>query len=190
MSQYLMSCDCGAKTPVSRSQAGMSLPCAGCGKSLDVPTIRNMSSLAVSVDSVGKDKNKIGGRPSIILGLFAALALSIGISTLSYGLYLAWDQYQWTSSLTSQKIDLSRTEEDFIEDVRTVRLQASPADTWDFWNILLEEGLSEPDPPDFFKAKRFIESRKPWISGSLTIASVSLAIFAALAFLMQRTKRS
>jgi hypothetical protein len=188
MSQYLLPCDCGAKTPVSRSQAGVSLPCSGCGTPLDVPTIRNMAKLAVVSEASTKAKNK-AGKPSILLGLIAALALSVGIATLAYGGSLAWDQYQLISEITEQKVDLSNDEEDFVREIRTRRLKATPADTWDYWNILVNEGLNEPDPPEFFKIKRFIDSRKPWISGSLSVAAVSLSIFAISGFLMQRLRR-
>jgi hypothetical protein len=186
MIQYLMPCDCGAKTPVNRSQAGMTLPCSGCGKSLDVPTIRNMASLAVETAPSPKAKS---GRPSIALGLLAAAALIVGIATLAYGSVLAWDHYQITSGLTRDNIDLSKSEDEFLAEMRKQRLNAPPADTWDFWNLLVDEGLSEPNPPDYFKIKRYLDNQKPWIQKLFATSGISLSVFALSAFLMQKLRR-
>ncbi|MEQ1826979.1 MAG: hypothetical protein ABL921_13575 [Pirellula sp.] len=165
----------------------MTLPCSNCGKSLDVPTIRNMASLTVvSSPPVAAAKT---GRPSILLGLIAAASLIVGLATLAYGATMAWEQYQMTSEITKQNVDLSNTEEDFYQQMRTLRLEAPPADTWDYWNMLVEEGLGTPDPPEFFKIKRYLDARKPWIKGYLTTAAISLGIFAIASILMQKFRR-
>lgn len=186
MSQYLIPCDCGAKTPVNRSQAGMTLPCKQCGKSLEVPTIRHMSSLESTTKAVPRAKTK---RPPVLLGLIAALSLICSVITLSYGAFIAWDLYQVTSEAKRQNINLNATEEDFFRDVREFRLSAPPADTWDYWNALVEEGLSAPDPPEFFKLKRFVEGQRPWANGFLLSGAISLVVFALCAFVMQWSRR-
>lgn len=45
--EYLLSCGCGRKIPVSRSQAGQELKCE-CGESLQIPTLRGFASLPVA----------------------------------------------------------------------------------------------------------------------------------------------
>ncbi len=45
--EYLLSCGCGRKIPVSRSQAGQELSCE-CGQRLQVPTLRGFADLPVA----------------------------------------------------------------------------------------------------------------------------------------------
>ena len=186
MSQYLLPCSCGANFPVSRSQAGMSLPCPQCGKSIDVPTIRNMVSLPLATTAQSSATNT---KSSVWLGLAAAISFLVAAIALYYGGSLAWERYDIRSRMVAQKVDLTMTEEDFFNETRKSTMNASPADTWDYWNALVQEGLNDPNPPDYFKLMRYLESRKPAMVNSFVTAGVSLAIFAALAFLMQRVKK-
>jgi len=186
MSQYLLPCSCGANIPVSRSQAGMSLPCPQCAKILDVPTIRNMASLAAISDTPEKAKSS---RAPIWLGPVAALAFLVAVSAFFYCGSLVWERYQILSSLAAQKIDLAITEEDFLSDLRKMASESSPADTWDYWNVMVRRGLSDANPPDVFRVKRYLESQQPLIWGSLATAVISLAVFAVSALIMQRARR-
>ena len=186
MSQYLLPCSCGANIPVSRSQAGMSLPCPKCAKILDVPTIRNMASLAAISDTPEKAKSS---RAPIWLGPVAAIAFLVAVAAFFYCGSLVWERYQILSSLAAQKIDLAITEEDFLSDLRKMASESSPADTWDYWNVMVRRGLSDANPPDVFRVKRYLESQKPLIWGSLATAVISLAVFGVSALIMQRARR-
>ena len=186
MSQYLLPCSCGANIPVSRSQAGMSLPCPQCAKILDVPTIRNMASLAAISDTPEKAKSS---RAPIWLGPVAAIAFLVAVAAFFYCGSLVWERYQILSSLAAQKIDLAITEEDFLSDLRKMASESSPADTWDYWNVMVRRGLSDANPPDVFRVKRYLESQKPLIWGSLATAVISLAVFGVSALIMQRARR-
>lgn len=186
MSQYLLPCSCGANIPVSRSQAGMSLPCPQCAKSLDVPTIRNMASLAAISDAPKKAKSS---RAPIWLGPLAALAFLVAAAAFFYCGSLVWERYQILSSLAEQKVDLTITEEVFLADLRRMASESLPSDTWDYWNVMVRQGLSEANPPDLFRIKRYLESKKPSIWGSLATAVLSLAVFAVSALMIQRAKR-
>jgi hypothetical protein len=190
MNQYQIPCECGTKTLVSRSQAGMRIPCAGCGKPIEVPTIRNLAAFAITSAAAKPVATKSSGTgPWILLGFIASIALIAGVGTLIYGSMLAWDSYVLKADLEKQEVDLTKTEEDFYVEMRGIRENAPPADTWDYWNALIEEGLSEPNPPEFFKIKRYIDSQTPWIRGNFSVAATSLTIFALSAFLMQRFRR-
>ena len=186
MSQYLLPCSCGANIPVSRSQAGMSLPCPQCAKSLDVPTIRNMASLASISDT--PEKAKSSSAP-IWLGPVAAIAFLAAVAASFYCGSLIWERYQILSTLAEQKMDLTITEEDYLSDRRKLASKSSPADTWDYWNVMARQGLSDANPPDLFRVKRYLESGMPLIWGSLATAVLSFAVFAISALIMQRAKR-
>jgi hypothetical protein len=197
MSHFLLPCDCGAKVTISRSQAGMTVPCHQCAKQLQVPTIRNMSSLAIA-DSAELEKDSIAkrGLPSRsrspwMLGLLSAVFMLVAIGSLAYASFIAYERYSIFADLKEAKVDLTKTEEDFISQIRAISLQASPADTWDYWNELTEQGLTEPNPPEFFRVKRYLGARKPVMEKWFAIGGVSLALFLGTAVLTQlMTKKS
>lgn len=186
MSKYLLPCSCGANIPVSRSQAGMNLPCPQCGKKIEVPTIRQMSTLEAVDASVSTAKNSTSPNS---LRIFAALSLIVGLVALFYGGRLFLERYSIISVLAKQDMDLSKTEDDFLADMRKTSMSFTPADTWDYWNELTTEGMVDPNPPDLFKFKRFLEGRYPWMQGSLIIAGISLMMFAISSIIMFRGSR-
>lgn len=187
MSQFLLPCACGANIPVNRSQAGMSLPCPQCGNAIEVPTIRKLASFA----SAAPAKKVIKPTKSWnLLGAIAAISFIAGLIGLTYGGYLVYDRYSITSQLAQNEVDLNKTEEEFMEMIRTKALQSPPSDTWDYWNVMIEEGLKDPDPPDIFKFQRYLASRVPEMIGSLAAGGIGLTLFAISAFLMQRTRKN
>lgn len=185
MSQFLLPCTCGAKIPVNRSQAGMTLPCSQCGQAVDVPTIRKLAEYAFAVPVTKELKS---GRSLMWMGPIAAISFVLGIIGLAYGGNLAYERYYLTSDMVNQGVDLNLTEADFVADVRKNALESEPADTWDYWNIMVEEGLKDASPPNIFRVKRYLASRQPMLLGSVIIGGVSMAIFAFLTLLMQRSR--
>lgn len=186
MSQFLLPCLCGAKIPVNRSQAGMTLPCPECGKAIEVPTIRKLTPFAVTTPAKKETKATNSWK---LLGPVAALGFLVGLLGLAYGGSLLYERYETISQVTQAGMDLNRTEEEFIAGVRENALKSAPSDTWDYWNVMLEEGLSDPKPPDLFRVKRYLASRLPTMIGALITGGVGILIFSLSAFLMQRLRR-
>ncbi len=182
MSQFLLPCACGAKIPVNRSQAGMSLPCLECGKTVEVPTIRKLAEFASSAPAKKEAKSRAGKW----LGPIAAISFIISLLGLAYGGSLAYERYTYISELTQTGANLNLTEAEFIAEVRKSSLLSAPADTWDFWNAMVNNGLSDPNPPGFFQVKRYLASQVPMMRGSFLVGSISLAVFALSTFLMQK----
>ena len=187
MSQFLLPCACGAKIPVNKSQAGMTLPCPQCGQAMDVPTIRKLAEFAPADSATKVVKN---ARAWNWLGPIAAISFVAALIALTYGGYLAYERYSYISQLTENGANLDTTEAEFMAELRKKALQSAPSDTWDYWNVMIVDGLKDPDPPDLFKFQRYLASRVPEIRVSFITAAVCLVIFALCSFVMQRSPKS
>ncbi len=51
--QFALPCSCGNSVPVQQSQAGATVVCSQCGKTLNVPTIRGLRSLEAIPETEG-----------------------------------------------------------------------------------------------------------------------------------------
>ena len=187
MSQFLLPCACGAKIPVNRSQAGMSLPCPQCGETMEVPTIRKLAEFA----SVAPERKgpKRGGAVKW-LGPVAALSFIVGLLGLSYAGTIYYERYTYLAYISEVGADLKLTEEDFLAEVRKSASQSSPADTWDYWNTMLNDGLKDASPPDLFQAKRHLEARWPTLVSSLLVGLAGFGVFGVCSFLIQKIRKN
>ena len=186
MSQFLLPCSCGAKLPVSKSQAGMSLPCPECGVLVEVPTIRKLSTLATAIPEKKRAK---AGKGLNWLGPVAAISLLVGIVALSYAGYLFYERRTYIAFAVQNGASLDVKESDFIADIRKSAEQSAPADTWDYWNTMINDGLKDPNPPDLFKMKRYLEARLPTMLNSLWVGLASAAVFVGTSFLIQQQRK-
>ncbi len=171
MSQYLLPCSCGAKVPVSRSQAGMSLNCPECSSSLSVPTIRNLSQLE-AVSSVSPATPDSVKKPGALMRIVAGLLLLLGIACTSYGGMMAYDRITFP-------IPLDHKEEDFLKESRDRVSELTPAGAWDAWNYMAATGLSEVSTPDYFRIQRAFRENEPYMIGFLAAGLGFLIAFAA-----------
>ena len=187
MSQFLLPCACGANLPVNRSQAGMSLPCPNCGNAVEVPTIRKLAEFATTAPEKKRSKT---GSSTTWLGPIAAVSLVIGLIASVFAGYLLYERYGYTSLVNQRGGNLNVTEAEFLEDIRIHALESAPADTWDYWNVMLNEGLTDQDPPDIFKVKRYLASRAPTTFAALVTGVTGLGIFVLSSFLLQRSRAS
>lgn len=79
---YLVPCECSARTPVSAGQAGGRIVCQGCGRSLDVPRLRDLAPFAVeTVASTGVDR-PAPGRGMLVGGTVVAILAAAVAATL------------------------------------------------------------------------------------------------------------
>jgi len=186
MSQFLLPCVCGAKIPVNRSQAGMTLPCLECGKTVEVPTIRKLAQFV----SIVPTKKEAKGRSAKWLGPIAAISFLISLLGLTYGGSLVYERYSYISEITKSNANLNLTEAEYIAEVRKSALLSAPADTWDFWNAIVNNGLRDPNPPYRFQVKRYLASQVTWMRDSFLVGGISLAVFALSTFLMQKFRNS
>jgi len=186
MSQFLLPCTCGAKLTVSKSQAGMSLPCPECSVPVEVPTIRKLSALATALP---EQKRARAGKGLNWLGPVAAISFIVAFIGLSYAGYLFYERRTYISFAVQNGAKLDVKESDFIADTRKSAERSAPADTWDYWNIMLNDGLKDPNPPDVFKLKRFLESKIPSMLNSLWLGLAGAAVFVGASFLIQKQRK-
>lgn len=188
MSKFVLPCNhCGSSVVIARSQAGMSIPCGGCGVVLQAPTIRHFGTLKqVEVETPVPTTPK----SSLWLSLLAAIAFIVGAGSLAYTGAIGWEHYNLLNQVAAAKMDLTKNEEDYIRDTRSASLQATPADTWDYWNEVTQFGLSQASTPDFFRIKRYIEAQRPVLFQWGTVSAVSFSIFAGIALMLRRPKKS
>ena len=67
--KFLLSCECGATTPVSGGQAGDEVFCTGCGQSLAVPTLRELSQLPLAEETrSNRQRNWDASKGLLLLG--------------------------------------------------------------------------------------------------------------------------
>lgn len=165
----------------------MSLPCPQCGESIEVPTIRKLAEFASTATAKKETKT---GRSAKWLGPIAAISFISCLIGLAYGGSLAYERYSYISQLTHNGANLNTTEEEFIVEFRKSALQTTPADTWDFWNIMLNNGLQNPNPPEIFLVKRYLASQVQPMFASFLTGGISLAVFALSTFLMQKSRKS
>ena len=188
MSKFVLPCNsCGSSMVIARTQAGMSIPCDGCGVVLQVPTIRNFGSLK-QVEA----ETPVAATPkrSLWLSWLAAIAFIAGAGSLAYTGTIGWEHYNLLNQVAAAKMDLTKNEEDYVRDVRTASLKATPADTWDYWNEVTQFGLSQASTPDFFRIKRYIEAQRPVLLKWGAVSAVSFTIFAAVTLMLRRPKKS
>ena len=186
MSQFLLPCSCGAKLPVSKSQAGMSLQCTECGVLVEVPTIRKLSALAMAIPETKRTK---AGQGFKWLGPVAAISLLVAITCLSYAGYLFYERRTYIAFAVENGANLDAKESDFMADIRKSAEQSAPADTWDYWNTMINDGLKDPNPPDIFKVKRYLESRLPTLLNALWAGLAGAAAFVGTSFLIQQQRK-
>lgn len=146
MSQYYLPCDCGAKTPVNRSQAGMSITCSGCQKSLEVPTIRGLQSLEPVQATHARNVANAPAKPGILLRVFAGIFFLAAVASLGYGGVLAYQVYTYP-------LDMSGSKEEFLADTEVSLKALSPAEIWDVWNTIAFAGLEAARTPEYFQYK-------------------------------------
>ena len=117
MSKFVLPCNsCGSSMVIARTQAGMSIPCDGCGVVLQVPTIRNFGSLK-QVEA----ETPVAATPkrSLWLSWLAAIAFIAGAGSLAYTGTIGWEHYNLLNQVAAAKMDLTKNEEDYVRDVRT-----------------------------------------------------------------------
>src|SRR5262245_30200324 len=168
---YLLPCSCGKMVRVAASQAGGRVAC-GCGKSLDVPTMRGVRQLELA-----PAETNVARRPSwspMHGAVFAAGLLTAGVGLVLIAFYLL--QYARVAGHTR----------DFSPEViaaETARIdKLTPLQLLSEWSEVLEHGLGQPSAPPWVTAKKLIDGYRSWMIGGASAIAVGLVLSIATLF--------
>lgn len=141
--QYLLPCECGAKTPVSTAQAGTEVPCE-CGRTLPVPTLLALKKLDPA------EVSPVAVRSSFWTplqgGMFAGGIVAV---------ILAVGAVIWVSVKRS-RLDTARPREITIDELLLDTNARSPEQQWQMWWILADPQNWPLDRP----VPAYIEARR------------------------------
>ncbi len=181
--QYLLTCECGHKLAVTKSQAGQSVVCE-CGKQVAVPTLRAMTELPLVSEDVetvhGSRSDRAqsvwrGWRGTVFAMAVAVLAIaSVTTAYFAYAANVTYVEYTVEDELAigSEKLDAASPEElsMALNDFRSVR-------------------LTYKDRPMFYRYAKFSkeQARAATISG--IVAGVGLLIALGVWVTAPRGKR-
>lgn len=180
--RYLLSCPCGHKIPVSRSQAGSQLPCPICGQTLEVPTIRGLANLPLEQQppaegTVGK---RTAPRWSIARRVAAAVCFCVALIGFIIGGMLL---------IVRLSLDTGWTLEGELEYGDAMIAQYEPAELWDAWASFRQEGLGPKNPPPHVIMQRDLQARDPYLYGAFGFATAGLIGWLLTIFTAPRASR-
>ncbi len=139
-SVFEIDCACGQKLTVTAGQAGSQIACV-CGKSVDVPTIRELRRLAGPESKVVQKSNtKIDPRAAQDENsrlVFSVMAIGLVLG----GLAIAASFYFFQSSIENQEVDPR-----FLAMLNTANEKIDEApinDLWEEWKHYRDVGLGE-----------------------------------------------
>lgn len=160
MSQFLLPCSCGQKLTVGANQAGELIHC-GCGKTVEVPTLRELNRLERVVERTAPPVAAWNKRKGLIL-LGAVIAVG---ALAAAGILELRRPPPMEAALLKRRVD-----------------QMTPAQAWGQWTQL-SAGISQPLAP--IQAYYLDQNKIAWNNWTnFFIASLSLAGIGALLFVI------
>lgn len=171
---YLLPCQCGQKVHVDKTQAGLVVKC-DCGRTLDVPTLRDLRQLEQvgDQDQASASKSSSGWGPQQGITLIGILIALVG------GVWLAYQ-------LSSMPQDL------YVEpaDIRAEVNSLSPAQLVEQYNLLRQK--LDPTELPIVKANRVYQEwhrRWTYLAAGLTVLGLALAVSAWFALGRPATRK-
>ena len=173
---YLLPCSCGQKVPVLPSQAGGQVSCS-CGKSLAIPTLRGIRQLEVAQEP--------SERPTATWSKLQGTFFSGGMLVATVGaVIIAWYLYQY-ARIGGLAIDRS---EEFIRGGTAQIDTLTPVQSLEVWtHEVLEEGLGEPQPPYWVKAKEKVDEYSWWMKFGGGMVGLGVVV-AGITFFISRQR--
>lgn len=174
MPHYLLPCACGQRVTVTTAQAGSRVRC-GCGRMLDVPTLRGLSRLELA--GAGRDAASRPAWGPLRGGLFAG-GLLVAAAGLVLVAFYGVRSLQLASLAVDRSAEVVRDESAYID-------QRTPAEMLDLWNAEREEGLGESRMPIWVAAQQRRRTFHFWMAVGAAGAVLG-GVAAAAALLSQR----
>lgn len=166
--EHLLTCGCGRKIPVSRSQAGQELSCE-CGQRLQVPTLRGFADLPVvqteTLLATRNERRAWGGWRGTIMAISVAL-FAISVIPCAYYLFLRF------------QVDTSYGIEDEIAAGNKVFDGMPLENLVAEWSNFERSGLGPKDKPPFYYWKLYAHENE--VLATITGAVAALSAITAI----------
>ncbi len=174
--KYLLPCaQCSEKRTVDVSQAGRQLVCR-CGATLEVPSLRAIRALETVADAGAKPVRR-SWSPA------RGVPFAVGLVLVLAGLFVAGNAgLRWA---TAEVPPPPATADPLLPELDTL----SPADTWDAWLDLRNNGLGPYVPTAKFMVEAALRYLFRVMVTGLVVAAAGLTI-AAVAMLLPATRGS
>lgn len=180
-SQYLLPCSCGKSVCVSPSQAGDGVNCT-CGKSLLVPSIRELRKLP----EVAKDISKRPAQPkkewSTLQGLLFAAGLLMIVVGSGYAIYhstYAYEASHYTKDMSSVESEIWDQQLDKLTLSQTIAI----------WDKATKQGLGDQEVPEWIFASEVVGKLMSNAKSGIITVGVGIGT-TLLAFLLGMTNTS
>lgn len=161
--EYLLTCACGRKIPISRSQAGQELSCA-CGQTLQVPTLRGIADLPLAQSEtlsapVNARRAWAGWRGTIMA--ISVVVFAVSALPCAYYLYIR------------SQIDTSYGIEEEIE-IGNKNYDVAPFENLVAeWSNFERSGLGPKDKPPFYYWKLYARENEVLATITGVVATLS-----------------
>lgn len=146
--EYLLPCDCGKVTPVTKTQAGQQVDCV-CGKTLEIPPLRGFSRLQPVEDKKPEvvERNAWAGLRGVVFAICFAAA--------GYAAYRAsFHAYYGTFMDTNVSV------EEYLEETNRDWRTYGPAEIATIFEDMGDYALNTKTPPNFFRFQKIVEDQR------------------------------
>lgn len=175
---YQLTCQCGKKLVVSRSQAGQEIDCS-CGVKNSIPTLRGLALLPLVDDPALQSGSATRAQEAESTwkgwrGVLISLLAAVGIGTFALG---AWFLYE------RQMVDTSYTEQVERKAGREMIDQMEIEDLTTMFDEFRTHGLGMKSPPPFLIIQTYAQQRVRYalICGAIALACAAAAAAVAYA---------
>ena len=179
--RYLLPCPCGHQIPVSRSQAGATVTCGVCGRSVEVPTIRGLTNLPPAPEETAE--RTVGKRTAPRWSTSRRL-----VSAVCFGLMLVAGSVAGLMLATRLNYSTGWTLEQELTYGDQMVERYEPAELWDLWSVYREEGLGPKTPPEYVLVQRQLDARAPYMYAAFGLAAAGLVGWLATIVTAPRAK--
>jgi len=170
--RYLLPCECGNTTPVDMSQAGGSVLC-GCGKQLEVPSLRAIRELPRLSEAA--DVHKYQWNPAAGMTFVSGVVIAFVGAGVALAMHL--------NSLVVPELPSEEMVAAWVGEVDN----ATPEELFQIWNSARHDGLGEHGDSPFIQARMVSKRLAMYRNMGLIVVASGLAFAGSSIFLRRKS---